>query len=135
MGKYLAHLAQWAPLMFLNLIPEQVQNTDKVKFLKKACCHPGNSRETQITAMCWCLAHAYRALFNTIQCSQGEEGENKPKGTAASLTPTTGAVAVPTPHNRHCSYSNPRGCPNPHGCPSPLSGHSGYSDPGDRHCS
>jgi len=54
------YLGQWAPLVFLNLTPEQVQNTDKlVKYLEKVCCHPGNSRKTQITATCWGLAHAY----------------------------------------------------------------------------
>ena len=67
MGKY---LGQWAPPVFLKLTPEQVQNPDKlVKYLQKVCRHPGNSRETQITAICWGLAHAYRALFNLIQCS------------------------------------------------------------------
>jgi len=56
MGKY---LGQWAP-PFFKLTPEQIQNQDKlVKYLQKVCCHPGNSRETQITAMCWGLAHAY----------------------------------------------------------------------------
>jgi len=57
MGKY---LGQWTPPMFFKLFPEQMQNPDKlVKYLQKVCCHPGNSRETQITAMCWGLAHAY----------------------------------------------------------------------------
>jgi len=53
-------LEQWAPPVSLKLTPEQVQNLDKlVKYLQKVCCHPGNSRETQITAMCWGLAHTY----------------------------------------------------------------------------
>jgi len=71
MGNY---LGQWTTLMFFKLNPEQVQDPDKlVKYLQKVCCHPGNSRETQITAMCWGLAHAYRAaLFNLIQCPKGE---------------------------------------------------------------
>jgi len=57
MGKY---LGQWTPPMSFKLTPEQVQNLDKlVKYLQKVCCHPGNSRETQITTMCWGLAHAY----------------------------------------------------------------------------
>jgi len=75
MGKY---LGQWAPPLSLKLTPEQVQNPDKlVKYLQKVCCHPGNSRETQITAMCWGLAHAYRAaLFNTVQSPKGEGGGN-----------------------------------------------------------
>jgi len=51
---------QWAPPVCFKLTPEQVQNPDKlVKYLQKVCCHPGNSRETQITATCWGLAHAY----------------------------------------------------------------------------
>jgi len=63
-------LGQWAPPAFLKLTPEQVQDPEKlVKYLQKVCCHPGNSRETQITPTCWGLAHAYRALFNLIQCS------------------------------------------------------------------
>jgi len=42
-GKY---LGQWAPLVFWNFIPEQVQNPKKlVKYLEKLCCYPGNSRE------------------------------------------------------------------------------------------
>jgi len=48
MGKY---LGEWAPPAFLNLNREQVQNPDTlVYYLEKACCDPGNSRETQITA-------------------------------------------------------------------------------------
>jgi len=47
------------PVCF-KLTSEQVQNPEKlVKYLQKVCCHPGNSRETQITATCWGLAHAY----------------------------------------------------------------------------
>jgi len=50
MGKY---LGQCASLVSFKLTPEQVHNPDKlVKYLQKVCCHPGNSRETQITAMC-----------------------------------------------------------------------------------
>jgi len=74
MGKY---LGQWAPLVSLKLTPEQVQHPDKlVKYLEKVCCHPGNSRETSLTTMCWGLAHAYQALFNTVQCPKGEGGGN-----------------------------------------------------------
>jgi len=68
-------LGQWAPLVYFKLTPEQIQNPDKlVKYLQKVYCHPGNSRETQITAMCWGLSHPYRALFNLIQYSKGEGG-------------------------------------------------------------
>jgi len=36
----------------VHLTPEEVQNPDKlVKYLEKVCCHPRNSRETQITAV------------------------------------------------------------------------------------
>jgi len=76
MGKY---LGQWTPAKFFKLTPEQLQNLDElVKYLQKVCCHSGNSRETQITAACWGLAHTYRAaLFNTVQCLKGERGEMK----------------------------------------------------------
>ena len=57
MGTY---RGQWAPPVFFKLTPEQVQDPDKlVKYLQKVCCHPGNSRETQINTMCWGLANAY----------------------------------------------------------------------------
>ncbi|KAK4810665.1 hypothetical protein QYF61_007465 [Mycteria americana] len=105
MGKYLSY---WAPPVFWNFTPEQVLNPENlVEYLEKVCCHPGNSRETQITAMCWGLAHAYRALFNTIQNPQGSG--DKTTGTAAapappatgtaaaSITPATGTVAAPAP--------------------------------------
>jgi len=85
MGKY---LGQWAPPVLLKLTPEQVQNPDKlVKYLQNVCCHPGNSRETQITAMCWGLAHTYRAMFNTVQCLKGERGGNEEAGAATDAAP------------------------------------------------
>ena len=97
MGKY---LGQWAPPVFWNFTSEKVQNPEKlVKYLGKVCCHPGNSRETQITAMCWGLAHAYRDLFNTIQYPQGGEkvsgSDNKMTGAASTPTPATGTAAEP----------------------------------------
>ncbi|KAK4810602.1 hypothetical protein QYF61_007339 [Mycteria americana] len=87
-------LGRWAPPVFWNFTPEQVQNPEKlVEYLEKVCCHPANSRETQITAMCWGLAHAYRALFNTIQNPQGSG--DKMTGTAAvPITPATGTAAA-----------------------------------------
>ncbi|KAK4810942.1 hypothetical protein QYF61_013350 [Mycteria americana] len=96
-------LGQWAPPVFWNFTPEQVQNAEKlVEYLEKVCCHPGNSRETQITATCWGLAHAYRALLNTIQYPQGEEkvsgSDDKATGsTATPAPPATGTVATPAP--------------------------------------
>ncbi|KAK4811296.1 hypothetical protein QYF61_023348 [Mycteria americana] len=74
-------------------------------------------RETQITATCWGLAHAYRALLNTVQNPQGEEkvsgSDSKATGTVATpAPPATGTVATPTsatdtavtptPCDRHC---------------------------------
>ncbi|GAB0208748.1 microtubule-associated protein RP/EB family member 1-like [Grus japonensis] len=93
-------LEWWAPPVFWNFTPEQVQNPEKlVEYLEKVCCHPGNSRDTQITAMCWGLAHAYRALFNTIQYLQREEkvsgSDDKRTGTVATRTPATGTAAEP----------------------------------------
>ena len=61
-------LGRWAPPVFWNFTLEQEQNPKKlVEHLEKVCSHSDNSRETQITAMCWGLACAYRALFNAIQ--------------------------------------------------------------------
>ena len=95
-------LGWWAPPVFWNFTLEQVQNPEKlVEHLEKVCCHPGNSRETQITAMCWGLAHAYRALFNTIQYPQGEEkvsgSDDKMTGTA---TPTLVMGTAAEPENK-----------------------------------
>jgi len=86
MGKY---LGQWTPPMFFKLTPEQVQNPEKlVKYPQKVCCRPGNSRETQITATCWGLAHAYRAaLFNTVQSPKREGGEAKRQALRLALPP------------------------------------------------
>ncbi|PKU41666.1 ubiquitin carboxyl-terminal hydrolase 4 [Limosa lapponica baueri] len=48
--------------------------------------------------MCWGLAHAYRALFKTIPCPQGEEkisgSDNKITGTEATPRPVTDTVAT-----------------------------------------
>ncbi|KAK4807219.1 hypothetical protein QYF61_024339 [Mycteria americana] len=107
-------LGRWAPPVFWNFTPEQVQDPEKlVEYLEKVCRHPANSRETQITVMCWGLAHAYRALFNTIQNPQGEEQASgsgdktadtiatpAPTATATVVTPalsSKGTVATPAP--------------------------------------
>ncbi|KAM6033078.1 uncharacterized protein LJ206_001912 [Theristicus caerulescens] len=99
MGKY---LGRWAPPVFWNFTLEQVQNPEKlVKYLENVCCHPGNSRETQIIATCWGLAHAYRALFNTIQYPQGKENvsgsDDKVTAPAAAPAPATVTAAAPAP--------------------------------------
>jgi len=113
-------LEQWAPLVSLKLTPEQVQNPDKlVKYLQKVCCHPGNSRETQITATCWGLAHAYRALLNLIECPKGEGGGNEAAGTAtgaaspasSAAPPAQQAVTAPPDRHHHCRCHSCRGSP------------------------
>lgn len=64
----------WAPLVVWNFTSKQLQNPEKlVEFLELLCCLPGSSREAQITAARWDLAHVYQSLFNTIQHRQGEE--------------------------------------------------------------
>jgi len=95
---------QWAPAVCFKLTPEQIKNPDKlVKYLQKVCCHPGNSRETEITSMCWGLAHAYRALFNTVQRLKGEGRGNEAAGSGAALPagpaapPAQQVVTAPLP--------------------------------------
>ncbi|KAK4818255.1 hypothetical protein QYF61_009430 [Mycteria americana] len=93
-------LGWWEPPVFWNFTPEQVQNPEKlVEYLEKVCCHSGNSRETQITATCQGLAHAYQALFNTIQYPQGEEevsgSDDKVTGTVATPAPVTDTAVEP----------------------------------------
>jgi len=93
MGEY---LGQWAPPMFFELTPDQVQNLNNlVKYLQKLFCHPGNCRETQITAMCWGLAHAYQALFNLIQCAKWERGGTEAASTATGAAFPAGPAAPP----------------------------------------
>jgi len=131
-------LGQWAPAVCFKLTPEQVQNPyNLVKCLQKVCCHPGNSRETQNTSMCWGQAHAYRALFNLIQCPKGERGGNKAAGTVTGAAPPAGPVAPPAqqavtghPNQHHrcrCHWHCP-GFPGGHGSgssPNSSSGHRG----------
>ncbi|KAK4806253.1 hypothetical protein QYF61_013397 [Mycteria americana] len=94
MGKCLSY---WAPPGFWNFTPEQVQNPEKLaEYLEKVCRHPANSRETQIPAMCWGLAPAYRALFNSIQNPQGS-GDKMTGTAAAPAPPATGTAAAPIP--------------------------------------
>ena len=112
-------LGRWGPPVFWNFTLEQVQNPEElVEHLEKVCCHPDNSRETQITATCWGLAHAYRALFNTTQGEAKVSGsDNKmtataapqapATGTATTLTPATDAAATPTPATDAAASSTP----------------------------
>ncbi|KAK4811342.1 hypothetical protein QYF61_024478 [Mycteria americana] len=118
-------LGQWAPPVFWNFTPEQVLNPEKlVEYLEKVCCDSGNSKEIQITAMCWGLAHAYRALFNATQNPQGSG--DKTTGTAVAPTPPCDrhSSCSDSPCDRHCGCSD-----------SPCDRHCGCSDsPCDRHC-
>ena len=72
-----------------------------VKYLKEVCCHPGNCRDMQITAMCWDLTHAYEALLNTIWYPPREEkvsgSDNKMTGTLATPSTVTGTAVTPSP--------------------------------------
>jgi len=122
MGKY---LGQWTFPMLFKLTPEQVQNPDKlVKYLQKVCCHHGNSRETQITAMSWGLTRTYQALFNQFQCSKGERGGNEAANTATGAAPPAGPAAPPAQqavtafpdrHHHCCSHWRCPSFPGGHG--------------------
>lgn len=92
----------WAPPVFQNFIPEQVQNIEElVKYLEKLCCHPGNFRETKISAKCWAIAETFQALFDHIRCPQGEKKVSglDNKSTACSY-----------PCHRHCSWTREPAC-------------------------
>lgn len=65
---------QWAPPVFWNFTPENVQNPEKLlKYCEKVFCDPVNSRETQITgtqcAGAWSMSFEPFALP-----SKGREG-------------------------------------------------------------
>ncbi|GAB0210301.1 hypothetical protein GRJ2_003495900 [Grus japonensis] len=80
--------------MVWSFTPEQLQDPDKVvEYLKEKCC--GDSKETQLTVLCWALATISQTLLDSRQHHQGEERENRPTGTAAAQTPATGTVAEP----------------------------------------
>lgn len=88
------YLGQWAPPGSWSLLPEQVQN----KYLGKACTYPVNSRQTQVTEMCWGLAHTYWSVFNTLQHLKGTRwpgSDGKALCTATTSTPVTRTAAEP----------------------------------------
>ncbi|XP_071890641.1 uncharacterized protein [Anas platyrhynchos] len=94
MGRFLEQLA---PPVLWKFTPEQLQNPKKLaECLKKGCCCPGFSRQTQIAATCWGLAYAYRGALTAIQYPPREEvvsgSDNK-----TTDTPTTSTVANPAP--------------------------------------
>lgn len=92
MGRY---LKQWAPLMIWNIIPEWLQNFEKKNSKDNWNRCAGNSRDAQITAMCWGLASVYWTLFNAVQHPKGKE-------TAGSGDNTAGPAIAPTPCKRPC---------------------------------
>ena len=72
--------------MVQNFTSEQLQNPENlVEFLELLCCLPGSSRESQITAVCWDLAHVYQSLFNTIQHPQEEKNNSGSDDNATHL--------------------------------------------------
>ncbi|GAB0207867.1 hypothetical protein GRJ2_003252400 [Grus japonensis] len=78
--------------MVWSFTPEQLQDPDKmVEYLKGKCC--GDSKETQLTALCWALATIYQTLLDSRQ--HHPEGESGLTGPAAAQTPATGTVAEP----------------------------------------
>jgi len=48
-----------------------------------------------MTATCWGLAHAYRAMFNLIHCPKGARGKNEAAGTATGTVPPAIPAAPP----------------------------------------
>ncbi|GAB0198638.1 hypothetical protein GRJ2_002329200 [Grus japonensis] len=98
--------------MVWSFTPEQLQDPHKmVEYLKGKCC--GDSKETQLTALCWALATIYQTLLDSRQHHpEGESGSSGPAaaqapatapatgpatGTAAAQTPATGTAATQTP--------------------------------------
>ncbi|GAB0209386.1 ubiquitin carboxyl-terminal hydrolase 4 [Grus japonensis] len=78
--------------MVWSFTPKQLQDPDKmVEYLKEKCC--GDSKETQLPALCWALATIYQKLFDSRQ--HHPEGESRPTGPATTQAPATGTVAEP----------------------------------------
>jgi len=107
MGKY---LGQWTLPMFFKLTPEKVQNPDKlVKYLQKVCCHPGDSRETQITAMCWGLAQPTELPCSTLfSALKGKEGEKKLQALRLVLPPQPALQPLQPSRQSHPPRPAPR---------------------------
>jgi len=93
-GKY---LGRWAHPVILNLTAEHMQNPDKlVKYLEEVCCHPGNSRETQIIARYWDLATSTEPCSKLFSAPKRKgQGGNAATGTAtAPAHPACSAEAL-----------------------------------------
>ncbi|GAB0189166.1 hypothetical protein GRJ2_001381900 [Grus japonensis] len=88
MGGY---LETFSPPIVWSFTPEQLQDPDKVvEYLKGKCC--GDSKETQLPALCWALATIYPTLLDSRQ--HHPEGESRPTGPAAAQAPATGPAAA-----------------------------------------
>ncbi|GAB0207422.1 hypothetical protein GRJ2_003207800 [Grus japonensis] len=80
--------------MVWSFTPEQLQDPDKmVEYLKGKCC--GDSKETQLIALCWALATIYQTLLDSRQ--HHPEGESRPTGPAAAQAPAAGPAAAQAP--------------------------------------
>ncbi|GAB0189107.1 hypothetical protein GRJ2_001376000 [Grus japonensis] len=80
--------------MVWSFTPEQLQDPDKmVEYLKGKCS--GDSKETQLNALCWALATIYPTLLESRQ--HHPEGKSGPSGPAATQAPATGTAATQAP--------------------------------------
>ncbi|GAB0209368.1 hypothetical protein GRJ2_003403400 [Grus japonensis] len=80
--------------MVWSFTPKQLQDPDKmVEYLKEKCC--GDSKEAQLTALCWALATIYQTLLESRQ--HHPEGESRPTGPATAQAPATGPAAAQAP--------------------------------------
>lgn len=82
----------FASVLELNLwSPSESWKTSEI--FGKLCCYLRNSKEAQIAAVCWDLAHTCQALFNTIQHRKEQEisiFDSNATGHAVSPGPATG---------------------------------------------
>lgn len=73
-----------------------MQNADKlVKCLEQGCFQPKNSQESEISVLCWGLAHAHRDLLITVQSAQEQEqisGSTDKAAAAPENHPVPGSV-------------------------------------------
>jgi len=61
-------LGQWAPPVFWNFTPEQVQNPDKlVEYLEEVWCHPGRYKLLQCAGAWHTPTESYSTLFSTLR--------------------------------------------------------------------
>ena len=88
--------------------------------LEEVYCRSGNTRERQLTAMCWGLVYAYRALFCKEQKKMSLDLMAKQQ-TTQLVNPKHSSS--PNSSNKHSSYSNPD------------NRHCSHSNPSDRRCS